>query len=153
MISHQVLMIWINQDFHETFPNANSFFSYSLSFHRSWLLRTLLVHWHYECVTIHHEPKCMSCHKTVVVITGNADCFHDFTYILTLILLLQNLCTLHVVCHLWPFVFMITLCESCVTYDIRYNKCLSENVIVTHHNLQYILCKGIPAKPYQIHFI
>ena len=26
---------------------------------------------------VHHSPKCMSCHKTIVVITGRAHCFHD----------------------------------------------------------------------------
>ena len=33
--------------------------------------------------TVHHVPKCMSCHKAIVVITGRAHCFHDyiFTYI------------------------------------------------------------------------
>ena len=36
---------------------------------------------------VHHVPKCMSCHKAIVVITGRAHCFHDCIYI-TLILLL-----------------------------------------------------------------
>ena len=31
---------------------------------------------------VHHVPKCMSCHKAIVVITGRAHCFHDCTYIL-----------------------------------------------------------------------
>ena len=26
----------------------------------------------------HMMPKCMSCHKAIVVITGRADCFHDY---------------------------------------------------------------------------
>ena len=34
----------------------------------------------------HMMPKCMSCHKAIVVITGRAHCFHDFIYI-TLVLL------------------------------------------------------------------
>ena len=34
-----------------------------------------------------HMLKCMRCHKAIVVITGRAQCFHDFIYI-TLILLL-----------------------------------------------------------------
>ena len=25
----------------------------------------------------HNVPKCMSCHKTIVVITGKAHCFYD----------------------------------------------------------------------------
>ena len=36
---------------------------------------------------VHHVPKCMSCHKAIVVITGRAHCFHDYIYI-TLILLM-----------------------------------------------------------------
>ena len=32
--------------------------------------------------TVHHVPKCMSCHKAIVVITGRAHCFHDYMYIL-----------------------------------------------------------------------
>ena len=39
------------------------------------------------CPTVHHVPKCMSCHKPIVVITGRAHCFHDCIYS-TLILLL-----------------------------------------------------------------
>ena len=27
-----------------------------------------------------HVPKCMSCHKAIVVITGRAHCFHDYIY-------------------------------------------------------------------------
>ena len=34
-----------------------------------------------------YVPKCMSCHKAIVVINGRAHCFHDSIYI-TLILLL-----------------------------------------------------------------
>ena len=40
-----------------------------------------LVHWYQQCVTVHHVPKCMSCHKAIVVITGRAHCFHDYIYI------------------------------------------------------------------------
>ena len=38
-------------------------------------------------LTVHHVPKCMSCHKAIVVITGRAHCFHDYIYV-TLILLM-----------------------------------------------------------------
>ena len=44
--------------------------------------------------------KCMSCHKTIVVITRRAHCFYDFICIL-LILFLWHLSTLCVVDHLW----------------------------------------------------
>ena len=26
---------------------------------------------------IHHVPKCMSCRKAIMVVTGRAHCFHD----------------------------------------------------------------------------
>ena len=64
--------------------------------------------------TVHHVPKCMSCHKAIVAITGRAHCFHDNIYI-TLILLLWDLSTLCVVDHLWHtlskclYVYLITL--------------------------------------------
>ena len=45
------------------------------------LVEHSLVHWYQQCVTIHHVPKCMSCHKAIVVITGRAYCFHDSIYI------------------------------------------------------------------------
>ena len=51
------------------------------------VLKDSLVHWYQQCVTVHHVPKCMSCHKAIVVITGRAHCFHDYIYI-TLMLLL-----------------------------------------------------------------
>ena len=54
-------------------------------------------------VTVHHVPKCMSCHKAIVVITGRAHCFHDCKYIAP-ILLLWDLSTLCVVDHLWPLI-------------------------------------------------
>ena len=37
-----------------------------------------------SCTSAHdvrHVPKCMSCHKTIVVITRRAYCFHDCIYI------------------------------------------------------------------------
>ena len=46
------------------------------------LVEHSLVHWYQQCVTVHHVPKCMSCHKAIVVITGRAHCFHDYIYIL-----------------------------------------------------------------------
>ena len=35
----------------------------------------------YHTSTVHHVPKCMSCHKAIVVITGWAHCFHDYIHI------------------------------------------------------------------------
>ena len=36
---------------------------------------------YYAHVNVHHVPKCMSCHKVTVVITGRAHCFHDCIYV------------------------------------------------------------------------
>ena len=35
-----------------------------------------------KCVTVHHVPVCMSCHKTIVAIMRRAHFFHDYMYIL-----------------------------------------------------------------------
>ena len=40
----------------------------------------------YVC-TVHHVPKCMSCHKAIVVITVRAHRFHDCIYITPTLLL------------------------------------------------------------------
>ena len=36
-------------------------------------------------MTVHHIPKCMSCHKGIVVITGRAHCFHDYRHIMLIL--------------------------------------------------------------------
>ena len=64
-----------------------------------------LVYWYQQCVTVYHVAKCMSCHKTTVVITGRTHCFHDYIYI-TIILLLWDLSNLCVVDQLWPLIYM-----------------------------------------------
>ena len=56
--------------------------------------------------TVHHVPKCMSCHKAIVVITGRVHCFYDCIYITT-ILLLWDLSTVSVVDHLWPLIYRL----------------------------------------------
>ena len=53
--------------------------------------------------TVHIVPKYMSCHRAIVVITGEAHCFHDCIYI-ALIWHLWNLSALWVVDHLWPLI-------------------------------------------------
>ena len=54
------------------------------------LVEHSLVHWFQQCVTVHHVPKCMSCHKTIVVKTWRAHCFHDFIYIAPICLHLET---------------------------------------------------------------
>ena len=36
---------------------------------------------------VHHVPKCMSCHKATVVITGRAHWFHDYICVTPILLL------------------------------------------------------------------
>ena len=57
-----------------------------------------------SCTTVHYVPKCISCHISIVGITGRANCFHDYIYIM-LILHLWDLSTLCVVNHWWPFIY------------------------------------------------
>ena len=68
-----------------------------------WLVEHSLVRWYQQCVTVHHLPKCMSCHKTIVVITARAHCLHDSIYIIP-----------SCFCKIWA------LCVSWITYDYLY---------------------------------
>ena len=43
--------------------------------------------WAHDAHDVHHVPKCMSCHKAIVVITGRAHCFHDYIYIMLILLM------------------------------------------------------------------
>ena len=49
--------------------------------HNGFVVTHALGHMMYGCAH-HHVPKCMSCHKAIVVITGRAHFFHDYIYIL-----------------------------------------------------------------------
>ena len=51
------------------------------------LVEHSLVHWYQQCVAVHHVPKFMSCHKAIMVLTGRAHCFHDYIYIMLMLLL------------------------------------------------------------------
>ena len=46
-----------------------------------WLVENSLVNWYQQCVTVHHVPRCLSCHKIIVMITERAHCFHDYMYL------------------------------------------------------------------------
>ena len=65
-----------------------------------WLVENSWVHWYLQCVNVHHVPKWMSFHKAIVVIIRRAHCFHDYIYIMP-ILILWDLSTLCVVDHLY----------------------------------------------------
>ena len=70
----------------------------------AWLVEHSLVHWYQQCVTVHHVPKYMSCHKAIAMITERIHCFHDYIYITPIFLL----------CEIWA------LCASWITYDHLY---------------------------------
>ena len=50
---------------------------FSPSYHNGYVANHALGHMMYGCNIVHHVPKCMSCHKAILVITGRAHCFHD----------------------------------------------------------------------------
>ena len=59
-------------------------------------------------IIVHHMPKCMSCQKSIMVITRRAHCFHDYIYIIP-ILLLWAFCTLGVdntFDHLYIYIYI-----------------------------------------------
>ena len=78
--------------------------------------------------TVEHVPKCMSCHKAVVVITGRAHCFHGCIYIAP-ILLLRYLSTLCVIYHLWLIISMLLawLVEPPLVY--WYQQCVAVHYV------------------------
>ena len=62
-------------------PSGGILTSHPLAlFGKLWHIRwSLLVHWYQQWVTVHHLPKCMSCHKAILVINRMAHCFHEYT--------------------------------------------------------------------------
>ena len=44
------------------------------------------------CNIVRHVPKCMSCNKTINVITGRAHCFHDCIYITPVLHEISTMC-------------------------------------------------------------
>ena len=66
---------------------------------------------------VHHVPKCMSCHKAIVVITGGAHCFHDCIFIIP-ILLLWDLSTMCVVDPLGALIYIYMCVCVCVCVNV-----------------------------------
>ena len=80
-----------------------------------------LVHWYRKCITVHQVPKCISCHKAIVVITERTYCFHNCIYIMPTLFLL-DLSTLCVVNYLWPIILRSLLCLLSTLWLIGTNK-------------------------------
>ena len=72
----------------------------------------------YIYITVHHVPKCMSCHKAIVVITGRAHCFYDNIYIM-LIVILWDFSTLCVADHLWPLMIFVFIHKTSVGKSVH----------------------------------
>ena len=82
-----------------------------------------LVHWYQQCVTVYPVPKCMRCHKAIVMITGKAHCFHYYMYIMP-ILLLWNFSTLCILDHCMSITY---------TSEKKENIPLVHSVMETHY--------------------
>ena len=78
-------------------------------------------------IIVHHMPKCMSCQKSIMVITRRAHCFHDYIYIIP-ILLLWAFCTLGVdntFDHLYIYIYIYIYIHPSIHPSIYLSICLS----------------------------
>ena len=64
-----------------TYPSRGIPTSHFLAlFGKPWYIKwSSLVHWYQQWVTVSHLPKCMSCHKAILIINRMAHCFHEYT--------------------------------------------------------------------------
>ena len=86
------------------------------------LVEHFLVHWYQQCLTIHHVPKCMSCHKAILVITGRAHFFWSHIYYAHL----ASARFEHSMCHeslMTSYIYILTLCAfqkmSCIYIKLK----------------------------------
>ena len=91
----------------------------------------LFVYWYQQYVTVHHVPKCMSCHKVIVVMTNRAHCFHDYIYI-TPILLLHGLSTPCVVGHLLLLLLLLLFGFVCTLSSLVPAMCNLTSLVQVH---------------------
>ena len=83
-----------------------------------------------SCTWVHdvyHVPKCMSCYKAIVVITGRAHCFHDCIYITPILLLwdLRSLCVMFNSDHLYIYHFVYIYSLYVYIYYVLYNNTIN----------------------------
>ena len=60
---------------------------------------------------VDHVPKCLSCHKAIVVITERAYCFHDYIYI-------------YYICIFYIYIYIYIFVCVCVRVCVRVCVCL-----------------------------
>ena len=86
------------------------------------LLSNSFVHWYQQCVTVHHVPKCMSCHKAIVVITGGT-LFSWYLYYIHTIKLFPSLinCSISCTIELFNWIMVkIQLSFKCSEFHVNY---------------------------------
>ena len=110
----------------------------------------------YVYITVHHVPKCMSCNKAIVVITGKTHCFHDCMGIAPILLIsgLSSLCVVGVLDHLSSiihiyiyniyiyiyilvlyFVYCVYSIFSSILYTLKIEDCDNAHETITSYNL------------------
>ena len=76
------------------------------------LVEHSLVHWYQQCVTVHHVPKCMSCHKAIVVITGRV---HYFT-ITCIYIYIYIYIYVYIYIYIYIYIFIYTYIYPTLAY-------------------------------------
>ena len=96
--------------------------------------------------TVYHVPKCMRCHKAIVVITGRSHCFHGCIYITP-----SCLCEIWALCVSWLdfcyfFIVIVTvilifviMVIITITFTIRWLLLLTHHCYFCYHILLEIL--------------
>ena len=80
----------------------------------------------------HHVPKCMSCHKAIVVITGRAHCFHGCIYTHMYIYIHTHIC---ICIYIYIHVCMCLCVGVCLSARIKETLDFHQN----KHFIQYFL--------------
>ena len=71
-----------------------------------------------SCTNVHHVPKCMNCHKTIVVITGRA---HICIYVYIYIYIYIYICIyMHVHTYLHIHVYIYIYIFNCSKYSVLF---------------------------------
>ena len=88
------------------------------------------------CPPGYHVPKCMSCHKAIVVITGRAHCFHDYIYIYIYIYIYTYICI-----YIYIYIYMC-VCMQVYIKHIPYSsldKSLPDNIVrISFYSISFL---------------
>ena len=111
------------------------------------MIHDFFVHWCQQCVAVIRVPKCMSCRKAIVVMTGRAHCFHDYiyTYIYT-IKLFPSLIKCSISCTIERFNWIMVKIQPSFKYSefhVNYFTIFSLITILSTDITNSLQCKGI----------